>query len=208
MPDTRQRILDTAEICFAQRGYNGTTLEEIARLADTDLDAITYHFHEKSSLFGDVLRRRIEPMNQRRIELMERTSARNEPAHPSLDELLYAYLRPLVEALDSPARGTMIGLLHRVHEGNLDPALYHELFAPIQRRFSVMRKSLPTMSDQEYQGRSRFIIGGLVHLLADRMWSGAELDSDTLTQMVVEWAAATLRAPVLLVERDADPGPR
>lgn len=198
MSPTRQRILDTAEVCFAQRGFDGTSLREITRLADVNLGAVNYHFGTKSALFDEVLRRRIEPMNQRRMKLLDTALARHHPEPAPLEEMLEAYLRPPVEAFASPARATILGVLHQVNEGKLDPEQFSEIFRAVQRRFSVLRRGLPPMTDIEYQGRMRFVVGGMLHLLADRTWSGSILDIDAVVRMLVTWAAASLQAPATL----------
>lgn len=208
MTSTRDRILDTAEVCFAQRGFDGTSLREITRLADVNLGAVNYHFGSKSALFADVLHRRLKPMNEQRLHLLERAVTRHAPEPPPIEELLFAYLRPPIEAFDSPARGTLLGLAHRVHEGNLDPQLMHDLFAEVHERFTVIRDGLDSMTDLEYQGRMRFIVGGMIHLLADRMWTGADLNTDIVTRMLVDWACSTLRAPVLLLESEPGASPQ
>ena len=53
MTSTRDRILDTAEICFAQRGFDGTSLREITGLADVNLGAVNYHFGSKQALIKE-----------------------------------------------------------------------------------------------------------------------------------------------------------
>ena len=113
MNPTRERILDTAEICFAQRGFDGSSLREITRLAGVNLGAVNYHFGSKSALFDEVLRRRFEPMNQRRMELLDQLIAREAPSAPPLEDMLEAYLRPPAEAFASPARATLLTVMLR-----------------------------------------------------------------------------------------------
>lgn len=198
MTDTRERILDTAEICFAQRGYDGASLREITRLADVNLGAVNYHFGSKSALFDEVLRRRFEPMNRRRIELLEAAEEHHAPAAPPLEEMLEAYLRPLIEAFSTPARATLLAVIHEVNEGRLDPERFNEILGEVQQRFTVIREQLPALTGLEYQGRMRLVIGGMIHLLADRTWSGSVLETDELVHMLVSFAASALRAPATL----------
>ncbi|RKZ11588.1 hypothetical protein DRQ53_11335 [bacterium] len=206
MSTTRQRILDTAEVCFAKNGFDGCSLREITSLADMNLGAVNYHFGSKGELFTEVLRRRIEPMNRRRLELLDLAIARHEPESAPLEEILYAFVRPAIEAFDTPARGTLLGLLRGVHEGSFDPELFNEFFAHVLQRFSILRDASGGLSELEYLGRIRFVVGGMIHLLADRMWRGSSLDTDTVTQLVVAWAAGTFRAPILLVENETPGG--
>jgi AcrR family transcriptional regulator len=196
MTSTRERILDTAEICFAQRGFDGTSLREITSLADVNLGAVNYHFGSKSALFEEVLRRRFEPLNQRRMDMLDAAIARNAPATPKLEEFMEAYLRPPVEAFGTPARATLLSVMNSVNAGQLDPEQFGNLFGQVHRHFSGIRDQLEPMPDVELQGRMRFVVGGMVHLLADRMWTGSNLDSETVLQMLVQWSVSVLRAPV------------
>ena len=196
MTSTRDRILDTAEICFAQRGFDGTSLREITSLADVNLGAVNYHFGSKSALFDEVLRRRFEPLNARRIDMLEAAVARNRPEPPPIDEIMEAYLRPPVEAFGTPARATLLSVMNSVNAGQIDPEQFAHLFGRVHREFSKVRDQLEPMPDAEFQGRMRFVVGGMIHLLADRMWTGSNLDSETVLQMLVQWSVSILRAPV------------
>ena len=100
MSTTRQLILDTAEVCFAQRGYDATSMSDVGRLADVKPDAMNYHFGTKSALFDAVVRRRVEPMNESRFALLDAAIARHYPDPPPLEELVEAYVRPPVVAND------------------------------------------------------------------------------------------------------------
>ena len=195
MNPTRQRILDTAEVCFAQRGFDGTSLREITAQAGVNLGAVNYHFGSKSGLFDEVLRSRVEPINQQRHALLDAALARHDPEPPPLEEMLEAFLRPPVEALGTSARGTILGLIRRVSEGTIDPSQFEQLFGAVMRRFTIMRTQMEPVSDQEFQGRMRFMVGGMIHLLTDGSWAGSSFDSDTLVRMLVAWAAALMRAP-------------
>lgn len=203
MTSTRDRILDVAEVLFAQRGFDGTSLREITRQADVNLGAVNYHFGSKSELFSEVLQRRFEPMNRRRIDLLEAAIARDAPEPPPLEDMLEAYLRPPVEAFSSPARATLLGVMHQINEGTLDPEQFAKIFSEVHGRFAMIREHLEDISDVEFRGRMRFLVGGMIHLLADRGWRGSDLDVDTIVQMLVIWGSGLMRAPSALVAEDA-----
>jgi AcrR family transcriptional regulator len=50
--DTRQAILDAATICFAESGYDGTTIRAIAARAGVDPALVHHFFGAKSELFA------------------------------------------------------------------------------------------------------------------------------------------------------------
>lgn len=52
--DTKQRIIDVAARLFARNGFSGTSVREIAKLAEVNLSAINYHFDNKDNLYLEV----------------------------------------------------------------------------------------------------------------------------------------------------------
>ena len=61
---TAERILDAAEIVFAERGYEGASLREIARCADIQQPGLYNHFKNKEALYEAVLDRALLPMTE------------------------------------------------------------------------------------------------------------------------------------------------
>jgi AcrR family transcriptional regulator len=52
---TRQAVLDSAAALFAERGFAGTSLDEVARAARVTRGAVYHHFENKQALFQAVL---------------------------------------------------------------------------------------------------------------------------------------------------------
>ena len=67
---TKDRILDAAESLFMEHGFEATSLRSITAAADVNLAAVNYHFGSKEELFQAVLTRRLDPMNQERLDLL------------------------------------------------------------------------------------------------------------------------------------------
>lgn len=44
---TKNKILDAADVLFADKGFNGTSLREITSQANVNLAAVNYHFGYK-----------------------------------------------------------------------------------------------------------------------------------------------------------------
>jgi AcrR family transcriptional regulator len=62
-PTTRVAILDAAEQAFADRGYDGVSVREIASAAGLRNQASLYHhFDNKDAIYEAVLRRRVESL--------------------------------------------------------------------------------------------------------------------------------------------------
>lgn len=59
---TREALLDAAELLFAQRGVSRTSLHEIAKAAGVTRGAVYWHFTDKAELFNAMMSRTTLPM--------------------------------------------------------------------------------------------------------------------------------------------------
>ena len=59
---TRERILDAAEALFAERGFEGASLREVAARVGLRNPSLYNHFDSKESLYAAVLERDIGPV--------------------------------------------------------------------------------------------------------------------------------------------------
>src|ERR1017187_314100 len=75
MIDTKDKILDSAERLFGEQGYSETSLRHIIADAGVNLAAIHYHFGSKEDLLEQLIRRRADPINQVRLDALERFEA-------------------------------------------------------------------------------------------------------------------------------------
>ena len=54
-----------------EHGFEATGLRSITAAAGVNLAAVNYHFGTKEELFESVLTRRLDPMNQERLQLLD-----------------------------------------------------------------------------------------------------------------------------------------
>lgn len=62
--ETRNLILDTAELVFLEKGVSGSTLNDIAKAAGLTRGAIYWHFKNKADLFDAMMKRVTLPMEE------------------------------------------------------------------------------------------------------------------------------------------------
>jgi AcrR family transcriptional regulator len=99
------RLLDSAEQVFAEKGYDGATTREIAALSGDTLGTLSYHFKTKETLLREVLMRRFEEMNDLRRAMYKDFSARHGGATPDLDEAITAIVLPMIKLALTSAPG-------------------------------------------------------------------------------------------------------
>jgi len=97
---SREKILDAAESLFAQGGFNGVSLKDIARAADVDTSLLHYYFVTKAGLFAAVLERRSEDVNRVRSQSMSDYAAAAGD-QLTIRGLLQAYLQPTFDFIRS-----------------------------------------------------------------------------------------------------------
>jgi AcrR family transcriptional regulator len=54
--ETKSKIMEVARILFANQGFEGTSVREIAKSADVNVASVNYHFSNKENLFAEILR--------------------------------------------------------------------------------------------------------------------------------------------------------
>jgi AcrR family transcriptional regulator len=203
---TKRAILDTAERLFAAHGFNATSLRAITSEADANLGAVNYHFSSKDELILAVLRRRMKPLNQERLEMLSQFEKEANGRPVPVEKILDALFRPPVELVARGNKGgrffvRLIGQCLAEPGSYLQPLIQEE-FAEKNRKFhAAMQRSLPYLSSEEVHWRLHFTNGVFLHTVANA--DVLELSSegrcrvvsveDTLRKMIT-FCAAGLRA--------------
>jgi AcrR family transcriptional regulator len=168
---TKRKILDTAEALFMTHGFEATSLRSITASAGVNLAAVNYHFGSKEELFEAVLTRRLDPMNQRRVDLLAALERESAPNGVPCEKILAALFIPALELARDPERGgtNFLRLLGRAYA---DPAPFirhflSEQYAPMIDRFKhAFGRALPELSPRELSWRLHFMMGALSYTLA------------------------------------------
>lgn len=166
---TRRRILDAAECLFMEHGFEATGLRLVTARAGVNLAAVNYHFGGKDELFRAMLARRLDPLNEQRIALLDKYQRAHEPA--SCETVLSAMLMPALAIARNPRRGgrNFLRLLGRAYV-DPSPVLRHflsERYAPVIARFKdAFGRALPQLGKQDLTWRLHFVMGALAYTLA------------------------------------------
>ena len=93
-PNTKDKILDSAEYLFANKGLKETSVRDITSHADVHLAAVNYHFKTKDGLLKALIDRRMKPLNRERLELLNHYENRFGNGSVPLEHALYALIAP------------------------------------------------------------------------------------------------------------------
>ena len=194
--DTKTRILNAAEKLFGQNGFDGTSLRDITTEAQVNLAAVNYHFQTKDSLIDAVIERRMGPVNQRRMALLDAAGM-----GASLEQILLALLAPMMDQEVLPA----IPLMGRVLSSPdlfLERVYKRHLVGVVTRFGEALGRVLPELQAEDLFWRLQFMVGSTSHLLALSKvlpfmlgTPDAPLDRDALLVRLVTFMAAGFRAP-------------
>jgi len=192
---TIDRILDSAELLFAEQGFHSTTLRQITQSAEVNLAAVNYHFGSKQALILAVFRRRLDALNAARLERLDEALAPEEP--PQLEAVLDAFVHPalaLSHGRDAVGHRFMRILMHAFadRDDQLHRALSAE-YAHVMRRFAAaIATALPGVEKKSLRRQLDFIVGALTHTMAEC----SVKDARAVANDLVQFAAAGLRSAV------------
>ncbi|MEJ2255478.1 MAG: TetR family transcriptional regulator [Woeseiaceae bacterium] len=168
---TRERILDAAEELFAQRGFEGVSVRQIMRKADADVSLAYYHFKSKQDLFDQVMLRRVEFLNEIRLEALEEVVGRHVDDEPTVEEIIGAFTRPLLQLLvdDHEKWSYYYQLIAQINNSpDRGGALMSRYFDPLVSRFiEALNKALPGSDPADLYWSYHFLSGALTLTFAE-----------------------------------------
>jgi AcrR family transcriptional regulator len=168
---TRARILDAAELLFAERGFNGVALRDITQAAGVENALASYHFKTKDRLFTEVVLRRSEEHRRDMLERLDAALRASAPRPASNRDLVHAYAGP---ALEKIARGQGWAAYIKITVGiqNLDrsdPAstLTNSVYDETIKQFvAAFVAANPTIEKNRVYFSLYFLHGSLIHILS------------------------------------------
>lgn len=202
-PDTKIRILTTAEKLFAAKGFHNTSLRDITKDAGVNLAAVNYHFGSKDSLFEEVFKRHFLPVNRVRLDSLEkiRDNAARSRSRPAAREVLYAFIAPVIHFRETePGAAAFIALVIRTiseHDDRLREILMGYFRPTFLLCLDILCEALPHIPKGILFWRLQFSLGTMshtLHMLArPRMFPAGMMpvyDVDSMTDMIVSFVTA------------------
>lgn len=209
---TKDQLLDAAEELFAKEGYHGTSVRSITKRAGAHIASINYHFGSKEELLKEVLERRLIPINQERLKMLELAlrEAAQEGRPPVILDLVKAFADPLftrVQASDSMIAFSNIVQISLTQHDSTVGALFLGIMRPVIIAFiDALGLALPEHDSKQLNLKFHFMVGSMLHGM--RMLSmtqkpphselhselSAHIDPDTLMDHMYRYIVAGLEA--------------
>ncbi len=169
--ETRVRLLDAAELLFAEHGFNGVSMRTITSAAGVNLAAAHYHFRNKEGLYRAVFERRVGPMSMERDQLLDALLA-EEARTGKLDPaaVLDAFIGPAIRISNSPGAENFRRLSGR---SAADPSpevrrVVYELYDVSAIRFvEILARACPHLTREDLFWRLTCAYGAMMYVRAD-----------------------------------------
>lgn len=170
--ETVNKILDAAEILFAEKGFSETSLRMITSQAKVNLAAVNYHFGSKNALIQAVFSRFLGPLS-RMMEEGLKDNGWDKEGHPppALEDLIRLYLKGLLNIPTRHPNGVSIfmrlmGLAYTQSQGHLRKYLEVEYARTFKIFMFLMRESTPELSKEERFWRTQFTLGSIAFTMS------------------------------------------
>jgi len=199
----KEKILDAAELAFAEGGYTGISVRDIADRAGVNQGLIRYYFDTKEQLFDEVYKRRGGLLSGHRHVLLDRLLESGEP--PEVKDIIRAYLQPQWDLKHSGEAGAAFAQLQsRLHSEPEEHALRlrKEVYdASVRRYVDALAQALPDLPRRTIGLRMSFLVGTYMFMLNDlgRIEDLTEgkihhLSKDEMLDSMVTFLAAGMQA--------------
>lgn len=150
----RDRIVAAAGTLFAEKGIDGTPLREIARLAGTNVNLVSYYFPQKSDLFDAVIDDPADALNAAREKRLDALEELYSPEPIPAENIFRSLIEPIFD-LRRESPGTWLNwirILGRETGRDHWHAAMERNLAPILRRYvRLLRRTLPKASRAEIE---------------------------------------------------------
>ena len=165
----KEKILDAAEIAFAEGGYTGISVRDIAERAGVNQGLIRYYFDTKEQLFDEVYKRRGGLLSGHRHVLLDRLLESGQPLQ--VKDIIRAYLQPQWDLKHSGEAGAAFARLQsRLHSEPEEHALRlrKEVYDDSVKRYvDALAQVLPQIPRRTIGLRMSFLVGTYMFMLND-----------------------------------------
>jgi AcrR family transcriptional regulator len=169
---TKTRIIDAAEDLFVSSGFDAMSMRQITTAAGVNLAAVNYHFGSKEALIQVVLARRLDPLNEARVAMLDQFEAKLGD-QVTCEHLLTAMFLPAVRMFQDPSTSghylQFVGRAYTETSSVVRDFINLRYINTLGRVFMAFQKALPDLPREDLGFRLHFAMGalsGVRHCLA------------------------------------------
>ena len=169
---TKARVFDAAEKVFAQMGFDGATIRDIAAEAGEPVGTIHHHGGGKDLLFRRTIARRATALSRARIDAL---ATERRKGNPTLEAILAAFFCPFFDLASQDEKwANYARLVAIVSSDTRWASLTAEFFDETVNVFmQELHQLLPDASRHEIAANFVYSISALLALLTSRERIGA-----------------------------------
>ena len=165
--DTRERLLDVAERLFAEHGFDAVSLRAITTDAGANLAAVNYYFGSKEALIEAVVARLVEPVNRKRIEILDGI---RQKGLRDARSIVIAFIDPVLEAAARGVGGDnrFFKLMSRcmaARDERVSRLVMRQFPEVVARFVEIICECCPGVSSNSAHLRLLFMAGAMAHSL-------------------------------------------
>ncbi len=200
----RDRLLEAAEQLFAERGFDGTSIRDLAAAAGCNIASVNYYFGGKEKLYVEIWRRHLHLLRDARISSIDKVLSESA-GEPCLEDLLrsfaHAFIGPLVDESGGPR---LIKLMAREM---INPHLHVSMFGDdvIKPTLSAMQQALAKVCPELPASKVPLVVfslvGQLIHTIRFKTMLSSmddqglpEFEPAKVIDHIVAFSAAGIRA--------------
>ena len=200
----QERLIDAAEELFCERGFEGTSIRDIAASAGCNIASINYYFGGKEKLYTEVWRRHLQLMRDTRVASIDKIMSQSQ-APPRLENLLTSFANAFIEPLVGKNRGgRFMKLMAREMIDQHLPAnmFVEEMIIPVMTALrQALVKICPGLEEPKAQMAILSIVGQLIHTVCAKAmfeWTDnpdiPKFELPEVINHIVKFSAAGIRA--------------
>ena len=199
----QNRLIEAGEELFCRRGFNETSVRDIAAAAGCNVASVNYYFGGKDNLYLEIWRRRLAVIRDTRLAGIEKVMSAG--GQPQLEDLLKSYANSFLEPLvDGGLHCRFVNLMAREM---IDPHLPVDMFltdmiVPVMTALrEALLKICPWLNEANAHMAILSIVGQLTQTVCFKELfeksTHSELprpDIESMVDHIVKFSAAGIRA--------------
>lgn len=168
--DPASRILDAAEQIFADHGFDGASMRQLASAARVNVATAYYYFGSKEEVLAAVFERRFGPVREQQWEGVRKLERDYPDQPPPLETVLRTMLRPPLRLAETPGGDIAMRLMGRIL---MDPnpraqQLLQDQYKDLRtEHLKIVQRAVPGLPKEDLYWRFELLWGAFTFVLCN-----------------------------------------